>query len=95
MDSCCLEVKGNGSVLKGIIQTIRILILDEATSALDSTTEKNVINSIKSQKSDRTVIMIAHRLSTLENCDVVAWLKDGTIYQYGKPNDILPTPYNG
>ena len=77
-------------IARALYKRSKILILDEATSALDSATEMNVINSIKSQTSDRTVIMIAHRLSTLENCDFVAWLKDGTIYQYGKPNDILP-----
>ena len=33
--------------------------------------------------------MIAHRLSTLENCDLIAWLKDGCVFKYGKPKDIL------
>ena len=48
-----------------------ILILDEATSALDSETEIEVMKSIYKLKKDKTIIMIAHRLSTLENCDFI------------------------
>jgi len=52
-----------------------ILILDEATSALDSETEIEVMKSIYKLKKDKTIIMIAHRLSTLENCDFIHNLK--------------------
>ena len=47
----------------------KVLILDECTNALDSTTEKNILNEVNSLKGKKTIIMIAHRLSTLENCD--------------------------
>ena len=76
-------------IARALYKQSKILILDESTSALDSTTEKNVIKSIKNLKEGRTVIMIAHRLSTLENCDLIAWLKDGCVFKYGKPKDIL------
>lgn len=52
-----------------------ILILDEATSALDSETEIEVMKSIYKLKKDKTIIMIAHRLSTLENCDFIFNIK--------------------
>ena len=69
--------KGSNWYRKTLYKQSKILILDESTSALDSTTEKNVIKSIKNLKEGRTVIMIAHRLSTLENCDLIVverWL---------------------
>lgn len=49
----------------------QILILDEATSALDNLTEKGVMDSVKNLKGDITKIIIAHRLSTLDNCEVI------------------------
>ena len=48
-----------------------VLILDEATSALDNLTEKAVMDSVKNIKGDITKIIIAHRLSTLDDCDII------------------------
>ena len=48
-----------------------VLILDEATSALDNLTEKAVMDSVKNLKGDITKIIIAHRLSTLNDCDII------------------------
>lgn len=56
-----------------------VLIFDEATSALDSETEIAVMQSLNSISKDRTVILIAHRLSTLENCDRIIRLEDGMV----------------
>lgn len=58
-----------------------ILILDEATSALDVETESALMNSIESLEGEMTVIMVAHRLSTVENCDQIYNLKNGQIQQ--------------
>ncbi len=54
-----------------------ILILDEATAALDTETETAVMESIDSLKSDKTLIIIAHRLTTIKNCDCIYRIEDG------------------
>lgn len=56
-----------------------VLILDEATSALDNETEKEVMEAIDGLKGTRTLIIIAHRLTTIKNCDVIYEVKDGGI----------------
>lgn len=56
-----------------------ILILDEATSALDNETEKEVMQAIDGLRGTRTLIIIAHRLTTIKNCDVIYEIKDEKI----------------
>ena len=56
-----------------------VLIFDEATASLDHETEKQVMNSIYNLKQDKTIIIIAHRISTLEDCDKVYEVKNGKI----------------
>jgi HlyD family secretion protein len=56
-----------------------ILILDEATSALDTKTEKDIMNSIYGLGGNKTIVIIAHRLSTVVQCDRIYYLKDGVI----------------
>lgn len=56
-----------------------ILILDEATSALDNTTERAVIEAVEGMRGQRTVVMIAHRLSTVKGCEKLYYLKDGQV----------------
>jgi ABC-type multidrug transport system fused ATPase/permease subunit len=64
-------------IARALYNQPEILILDEATSALDSETEKEVIKSIDNLKSNKTIIMIAHRISTLSNCDKILEIKNG------------------
>ncbi len=54
-----------------------IVVLDEATSALDNETEKAVMESIDALQKDKTLIIVAHRLSTLKNCNIIYEIKDG------------------
>jgi ABC-type bacteriocin/lantibiotic exporter with double-glycine peptidase domain len=61
-----------------------ILIFDEATSALDSNTEIEVMNSIDKLKREKTLILVAHRLSTLKNCDKIFTLEKGRIIKIEK-----------
>lgn len=67
----------------------KIIILDEATSALDNITEKRVMNSIFEKLSNRTVIMIAHRLESIKDVDEVLVLKDGEIVERGLYDELL------
>ncbi|MFX4396976.1 hypothetical protein ABTA35_20450, partial [Acinetobacter baumannii] len=67
-----------------------LLILDEATSALDTETEKVVMESIDSLKGKRTMIVVAHRFSTLRNCDWIIKLDKGKIVSEGTPKEMIP-----
>jgi len=58
-----------------------ILVLDEATASLDNKTEKAVMESIKGLQGSKTMIIVAHRLSTIEHCDIVFRVADGTVVQ--------------
>ncbi len=60
-----------------------VLILDEATSSLDGVTESNVIKAIHSLADKKTIIMIAHRLTTLKECDIIHFLHQGTLLDSG------------
>jgi ABC-type bacteriocin/lantibiotic exporter with double-glycine peptidase domain len=66
-----------------------IIIMDEATSALDSENERKIIDEINSLKGEKTLIVIAHRLSTVHSCDRIYKLDSGKILKCGTPNEIL------
>ena len=66
-----------------------ILILDEATSSLDSESEKHVQSAIENLMSERTVFVIAHRLSTVHNANKILVLENGQIVQEGKHDEIV------
>jgi ABC-type multidrug transport system fused ATPase/permease subunit len=66
-----------------------ILILDEATSALDNDTEKEVMGCINELHGIKTLIIIAHRYSTVKNCDIIFKLREGSIVSQGTPQQIL------
>ena len=66
-----------------------ILIMDESTSALDNDTEKEIVNEIKNLKGSVTMIVIAHRITTIENCDIVYEINKGKIVNSGPPKVIL------
>ena len=64
-------------IARALYHDPEIMVLDEATSALDNETEKAVMESIDCMKGRKTLIIIAHRLTTIENCDEVYEIKDG------------------
>lgn len=68
-----------------------ILVLDEATSALDEETERDVMMAITVFQGDKTIIIVAHRLSTVENCDCIYKMEHGVIVEKGSPEEILST----
>lgn len=76
------------AIARAILEDPEILILDEATSSLDSISEKLVQESLRRLMTDRTVIAVAHRLSTIENAEWVVVLEDGEIVEQG-PYDVL------
>ena len=68
-------------IARALYKNPSVLVLDEATSALDNETEKNIMETIDSLSGKITMIIVAHRLSTIENCDSIFELKNGHIKQ--------------
>ena len=81
-------------IARAIYKQRRLLILDEATSALDNETEKEVIKGISNLESKPTILMIAHRLSTVKYCDSIVLLENGKVVAEGSYEDLLKiSPY--
>lgn len=68
-------------IARALYSNPQVLVLDEATSALDNDTEKAVMEAIDSLAGTKTLIIIAHRLSTVENCDIKYEVRDGNAYR--------------
>lgn len=68
-------------IARALYQQPEILVLDEATSALDTETEQAVMEAVERFRGRCTLLMIAHRTSTLENCDQIYRLEDGKLYR--------------
>ena len=77
------------SIARAIAKDSPILILDEATSALDSATEKLVQSAINKMQQNRTTIIIAHRLTTIQNANRIIVLKNGEIIEQGTHSELI------
>ena len=66
-----------------------LLVLDEATSSLDSLTERGVMEAVRALKGEKTLIVVAHRLTTVEHCDYIYRLENGMIAGEGSPQRML------
>lgn len=76
-------------IARALYKQSRVLILDEATSALDNETELAVMESIENLRKNLTTVMIAHRLSTLRNCDRVIQLVRGAVSANDSPHQLF------
>ena len=77
------------AIARAFIKNAPIVILDEATSALDNKSEAVVQKAIDNLMQERTVFVIAHRLSTVQNADKIVVINDGEIIEQGKHDELL------
>lgn len=79
------------AIARAILKDAPILVLDEATSALDSQSEKLIQDALAKLMKGRTVIVVAHRLSTIQKLDKIIVLEDGKIIEQGSHKELLKT----
>jgi len=77
------------SFARAVLADPRILILDEATASVDTMTEAKIQEALESVTAGRTCLMIAHRLSTVRNCDIILVVKGGKIVEQGNHRELL------
>ena len=76
-------------IARALYKQANLIILDEATSALDSKTERKFMEEIEKLGDDVTIIIVAHRLTTLENCSIIVELSSGKINNIGSYEEIV------
>ena len=77
------------AIARALVRNPRVLILDEATNALDAQTEAQVVDTLFDLAKDRTVIMVAHNLSTLERADQVVRIAEGRVSAKGTYQELV------
>ena len=82
------------AIARALYRNPKILVLDEATSSLDGITERKIMDSIYKIASDITVLIIAHRLNTIKRCDMIYYMDDGKIIDYGNYEALKNTNKN-
>jgi ABC-type bacteriocin/lantibiotic exporter with double-glycine peptidase domain len=76
-------------IARALYKQAKVLVFDEATSALDSETEADVMKAIESLGRELTIVLIAHRLTTLQGCDIIYRLDQGSVVSAGGCNELL------
>ena len=82
------------AIARALYDTPDLLLFDEATSALDGATEAAIQSTILSLRDNMTIVIVAHRLSTVEACSHLYWLQDGQVVKQGNAAQVLPEYQN-
>lgn len=83
------------AIARAILKNPRILLLDEATSALDAESERVVQDALENVMTDRTTVIVAHRLTTIRNADIIAVVHRGKIVEQGTHEELIQDPEGG
>jgi HlyD family secretion protein len=76
-------------IARALYENSEVLLMDEATSSLDGITEQFIMESIKRLHGKKTIILVAHRLATVRNCDTIFLLQDGKLIDHGTYEALL------
>ena len=79
------------SIARALLKNAPVLILDDSVSAVDTETERVILDNLKRTRKGKTTIVIAHRISTVENLDKILFLEDGRVLAYGTHEQLLST----
>jgi HlyD family secretion protein len=77
------------SIARALYEDAEVLVFDEATSALDGMTEQLVMKAVNDFSGTKTIIMVAHRLTTVENCDIIYFIENGSVQDSGTYKDLI------
>jgi ATP-binding cassette subfamily B protein len=77
------------SIARALIKNPKILLLDDCLSAVDTETEEAILNELKENNKDTSIIIVCHRVSSAKNADFIMILKDGEIAQYGTHTELV------
>jgi subfamily B ATP-binding cassette protein HlyB/CyaB len=77
------------AIARALISQPRILIFDEATSSLDYEAERRILENLDRISAGRTVLMIAHRLSVVRDCDLILVMEQGRLVEQGTHNELM------
>ncbi|MBP5193222.1 MAG: ATP-binding cassette domain-containing protein, partial [Clostridia bacterium] len=79
------------SIARALMKNAPILMLDDSVSAVDTETEKTILKNLRETRRGKTTVIIAHRISTVENLDRIIFLKEGRIEAYGTHSELIAT----
>ena len=83
--------KQRTSIARALLKNAAILILDDSVSAVDTKTESKILNNLRETRKGKTTILIAHRISTVENMDKVLFVDDGKVVAFGSHKQLCET----
>lgn len=81
--------KQRSAIARALLKDAPILVLDDALSAVDTDTEEQILQSLRRNRAGRTTIIIAHRISTIQNADHILVLDDGRAVEYGTHQELM------
>ncbi len=81
--------KQRSSIARALMKDAPILILDDSLSAVDTDTEEHILHNLKENRADKTTILIAHRISTIQNADIIMVLEDGEAREVGTHSQLM------
>ena len=81
--------KQRSSIARALLKDAPILILDDALSAVDTDTEEQILHNLKKNRAGKTTILIAHRISTIQNADIILVLEDGEAKEIGSHEELM------
>lgn len=82
------------AIARALYHKAEVLVFDEATSSLDGLTEKMIMKAIQNFKGKKTIILIAHRLKTVQKCDQIFFIEEGRVVDKGTYNELMETNNN-
>lgn len=77
------------SIARALLKDAPVLVMDDSTSALDMGTEKKLLKTIKEDYPDKTVLIAAHRMSSVVDCDEIIYMQDGEIVERGNFEELM------